>query len=240
MIGDKNLFSALEEKYLKMRIEMGDDRRYNVLGVGTVSFQRERGAPFTLTDVMYVPGLKKNLVLVAMLEDKSYDVVFSKGKPFLRHRAMGQTKRIRIQKKDKTFTKFCEFKALVEKESAKKIKALRSDNGGEYVSQEFNDFCAVEGIKRELTTPHNPHQNGVAERKNRTIVGDAREMLHDQCLPLHLWVEACNKTVYLHNRSPHRILGMKTLEEDFSSKRRDVGHFRTFGSSVYFHVTKDA
>ena len=61
-----------------------------------------------------------------------------------------------MQKKDQTFTKFCEFKDLVEKESGKKIKALRSDNGGEYVSQEFKDFCAAEGIKRELTTLHNP------------------------------------------------------------------------------------
>ena len=61
-----------------------------------------------------------------------------------------------MQKKYQTFTKFCEFKALVEKESRKKIKALRSDNGGEYVSQEFKDFCVVEGIKRELTAPHNP------------------------------------------------------------------------------------
>ena len=61
-----------------------------------------------------------------------------------------------MQKKDKTFTKFCEFKALVEKESRKKIKALRSENGEEYVSQEFKDFYAAEGIKQELTGPHNP------------------------------------------------------------------------------------
>jgi len=55
-----------------------------------------------------------------------------------------------------------------------------------------------------------------------------------------LWAEACNTMVYLQNRSPHRILGMKTPEEVFSSKRPDVGHFRIFGSSVYCHVTKDA
>ena len=65
-------------------------------------------------------------------------------------------------------------------------------------------------------------------------------MLHDQGLPLHLWAEACNTLVYLQNRSLHHILGMKTPEEDFSSKRPNVGHFRIFGSSVYFHVTKDA
>lgn len=52
-----------------------------------------------------------------------------------------------MQKKDQTFTKFCEFKDFVEKESGKKIKALRSDNGGEYVSQEFKDFYAMEAIK---------------------------------------------------------------------------------------------
>ncbi len=145
-----------------------------------------------------------------------------------------------MQKKDQTFTKFCEFKALVEKESGKKVKALQSDNGGEYVSNEFKNFCVVEGIKRELTTPHNPQQNGVSKRKNRSIVGEIRAMLHDQGLPLHLWVEACNTVVYVHNRSPHRILEMKKLDEAYYGKRPDVGHFRIFGSSVYFHVTKDA
>ena len=85
MTSDKNLFSALQEKDLKMRREMGDDGRYSVSAIGAVSFQREHGAPLTLTDVMYVPRLKKNLVLVVMLEDEGYDVVFSKGKVFLRH-----------------------------------------------------------------------------------------------------------------------------------------------------------
>eukprot|EP00253_Pinus_taeda_P007663 PITA_07663 len=65
-------------------------------------------------------------------------------------------------------------------------------------------------------------------------------MLHDQGLPLHLWAEACNIMVYLQNRILYRILGMKTPEEDFSGKRLDVGHFRIFGSLIYFHVTKYA
>ena len=78
-----------------------------------------------------------------------------------------------MQKKSDTFSKFCEFKALVEKESGKQVKALRSDNGGEYISGEFKDFCSKEGIRRELIVPHNPHRNGVMERKNRMIVGAA-------------------------------------------------------------------
>ena len=63
-------------------------------------FKREHGAPLTLTDVKYVSGLKNNLVSVAMLEDKGYDVVFSKGKAFLRHIATSQTKRIGIRVKN--------------------------------------------------------------------------------------------------------------------------------------------
>ena len=102
-----------------------------------------------------------------------------------------------MQKKDQTFTKFCDFKALVKKESGKKVKALRSENDGEYVSQEFKDLCVAEGMKQELTTPNNPVQNGVVQRKNITIVGATRAMLHDQNLPLKLWAEACNTTVYL-------------------------------------------
>ena len=75
-----------------------------------------------------------------------------------------------MQKKSKTYSKFYEFKALVEKESWKHVKALRSNNGGEFISAEFKEFCSAEGIRRELIAPHNPQQNGVAERKNIMIV----------------------------------------------------------------------
>ena len=83
-----------------MRIDMGDDGKYHVSGEGTIMFQREHGAPLTLTNVKYVPGLKKNLVSITLLEDKGYDVVFSKGKVFLRHIGTRQTKRIRIRVKN--------------------------------------------------------------------------------------------------------------------------------------------
>ena len=83
-----------------MHIEMGDDGRYSATGIGTISFERESGKPFILKDFMHVPGLKKNLISVAMLEDKGYDVVFSKGKAFLHHKTTGQTKRIGIRVKN--------------------------------------------------------------------------------------------------------------------------------------------
>ena len=83
MTGDKELFSDLEEKDLQMHIEMGDDGRYSATSIGTITFEREFGNTFLLKDVMHVPGLKKNLVSVAMLEDRGYDVVFNEGKAFL-------------------------------------------------------------------------------------------------------------------------------------------------------------
>ena len=86
---------------------------------------------------------------------------------------------------------------MVEKDSSKKVKSLQSYNSGEYISIEFKNFCAVEGIKQELTKPHNPQHNGVVERKNKIIVGEARVMLHDQGLPLHLCAEACNTMIYV-------------------------------------------
>ena len=68
-----------------------------------------------------------------------------------------------LKKKDEVFGKFKDFKALIENHTNTKIKTLRSDNGGEYTSKEIDGFCKDDGIKRELNTPYNPQQNGVAE-----------------------------------------------------------------------------
>jgi transposase InsO family protein len=85
----------------------------------------------------------------------------------------------------------------VENAIGRKIKVLRSDNGGEYTGKYFKEFCAKAGIKKELTVPYNPWQNGVAKRKNRAIVDAARAMLYDHDLPKFLWVEACSTVVYI-------------------------------------------
>ena len=141
-----------------------------------------------------------------------------------------------LKAKGEVFDRFQEFKALVESQTGKKIKALRFDNGGEYTSNEFEDFCTQHGIHRQFIVPYNPQQNGVVERKNRAIIGAARAMLHDQDLPLFLWTKACGTAVYLQNRSPHRAVGSRTPEEAFTRVRPKVGHFRMFGCLTFSHV----
>ena len=90
-----------------------------------------------------------------------------------------------MKNKDEVFSKFKEFKALIENHTKRKINTFRSDNGGEFTSNDFKELCKESGIKRELSIPYNPQQNGIAERKNRTIMEAARAMLHDQDLPMH-------------------------------------------------------
>jgi len=80
-----------------MHIEMGDDGKYSVTGVGTITFHREHVSPLTLKNVMHVSRLTKNLVSISTLEDRRYDVIFSKGKVFLQHIATGEVKKMRIR-----------------------------------------------------------------------------------------------------------------------------------------------
>ena len=67
----------------------------------------------------------------------------------------------------------------------------------------------------------------------------ARAMLHDQDIPMHLWAEDARTAVYVQNRTPHRVLKKKTLEEVFSGKKLEVIHLRIFGCPVYIHITKE-
>ena len=103
-----------------------------------------------------------------------------------------------LKAKSEVFERFREFKTLVENQTGKKIRVLRTDNEGEYTSNEFMEYCSTKGIKKEHTVPHTPQQNGVAKRKNRTMVGAAKAMLFDRGLPLFLWAEAY-RTVGIHS-----------------------------------------
>jgi transposase InsO family protein len=92
-----------------------------------------------------------------------------------------------LKEKNEFFGKFKESKALVENLTEWKINTLRSNNGGEFTSEEFKEYCKEVGIKRELSTLYNTQQNGIVERKNRKIMEAVKATIHDQDLPMHLW-----------------------------------------------------
>ena len=116
---------------------------------------------------------------------------------------------------------------------------MRFENGGEFTSNEFNDFCKEAGIKRELAIPYNLQQNGVVERKNRSIMEAVKAMIHDQHIPMYLWEEATRTTVYVQNIISHSALGNKTPVEMFFGEKPEVSHVNIFGCHVYIHIPKE-
>ena len=104
---------------------------------------------------------------------------------------------MKSKESDEVLDRFREFKELVENQFVKNIKVLCSNNGGEYTSDGFVDFCSEARIKREFTVPYNLQQNGVAEWKNRTIVLAVKAIIHDQGVLMFLWAKACSTTVYV-------------------------------------------
>ena len=118
-----------------------------------------------------------------------------------------------LKRKDQVFAKFMEWKTLVEKSTGQKLKTLRTDNGGEFTSTQFQDYLRSKGVRHELTVPKTPQQNGVAERMNRTLVEMVRSMIADAKLPKKFWAEALSTATYLRNRSPTKsVMGMTPAE----------------------------
>ena len=138
-----------------------------------------------------------------------------------------------IKKKSDVFPVFKVLKAQVELETGKKIKCLRTDNGGEYTDGEFLAFCKQEGIKRQFTVSHTPQQNGVAERMNRTLLERTRAMLQTARLAKSFWAEGVKTACYLINRSPSTAIGLKTPMEMWKGKPAEYSTLHVFGCPVY-------
>jgi len=126
---------------------------------------------------------------------------------------------------------------MIKNKFDRKMKTLRSDNGREFCNKEMDDYLEKRGIQRETTAPHNPEQNGKAERDNRTIVESARTMIIAKNLPLNLWAEAVNCAVYVLNRTVWTS-GAVTPYEAWAGKAPNLKHLRIFGSDAYVHTPK--
>jgi hypothetical protein len=141
-----------------------------------------------------------------------------------------------LREKSQAFSFFQKFKAHVEKESEFYLKVLRTDRGGEFTSNDFKDFCSSHGIKKELTTSYTPQQNGIAERRNRTIVEMARCMLKAMSLPNIYWADAVHSAVYILNRTPTKVVKNSTPYEAWFCRKPTLSHLKIFGSTCYVHI----
>ena len=136
---------------------------------------------------------------------------------------------ILLKEKSEAFDKFKHFKAVTELETGATIKTFRTDRGGEFSSHEFNLYCNKNGITRHLTAPYSPQQNGVVERRNRTLLEMTRSILKHMDVPSWLWGEATRHATYLINRIATRSLAGGTPYEALRNKKPNLRHLRVFG-----------
>ncbi|GKC18226.1 putative ribonuclease H-like domain-containing protein, partial [Tanacetum coccineum] len=144
-----------------------------------------------------------------------------------------------LASKDETSGILKNFITEIENLVDKKVKIIRCDNGTEFKNRVMNEFCEKKGIKREFSVARTPQQNGVAERRNRTLIEAARTMLADSKLPTTFWAEAVNTACYVQNRviivKPHN----KTPYELFKGRTPALSFMRPFGCHVTILNTLD-
>jgi transposase InsO family protein len=138
-----------------------------------------------------------------------------------------------LRKNYEVFQQLKDFKAPVETQSGKNIKILLTNNGGEYVNHEIHNLFHEAGIQLHHIVPYTLHQDGVVERKNRSLKEMSSYMLHEKLLPHRLWAEALNCETYIQNRSPHRYVKDKTPYEAWSGLKLELTHFLIFVSHAW-------
>ena len=143
-----------------------------------------------------------------------------------------------ITYKSETTTTVREVLHLLENQAKRRVQAIRTDNGREYVNTELTQYLKSRGILHQTTVPYTPEQNGTAERLNRTLMERARAMLSDAELPKELWAEAVNTANYIRCRSP-AAKKLRTPWELFFGQKPDVSHMRTFGATAYSHIPEE-
>jgi hypothetical protein len=147
--------------------------------------------------------------------------------------ATRETKLYFQEKKSETFGSYKKDEAHIETQSGNRIKVVRSDRGGEFLSNEMTQHQDQKGTVRELTAHDSPPQNGTAERGMRTRAERARALLIASGLPRFLWEEAMKHTTWLQNRTPARALEGKTPYEMKNKRKPHLGGIQEFGAAAY-------
>ncbi|MCO5548104.1 hypothetical protein L7F22_001562 [Adiantum nelumboides] len=168
---------------------------------------------------MMMPSVGNNLYFVTFIDDFSrFCWVYS------------------LKANSDVFAIFQHYVSMVENETGCKVQTLRTDRGGEYMLGAFKDFLGNKGIKHQCTMPYTPQQNGVAERKNRSLMEMVRCMLKAKSLPHKLWMEAVACAAHVLNRCPTRALNTITPYESWYDKKPTVNYLRVFGCLAYAHI----
>ncbi|KAK8544330.1 hypothetical protein V6N13_100559 [Hibiscus sabdariffa] len=134
--------------------------------------------------------------------------------------------------KSEALEKFKEFKNEVQNQHGKSIKALRSDRGGEYLSQDFDELLKECGIVSQLTPPGTPQWNGVSERRNRTLLDMVRSMMSHTDLPTSFWGYALETAAFTLNRVPSKSV-QKTPHEMWTGRRPNMSFMKIWGCKAY-------
>ncbi|KAK2354920.1 putative mitochondrial protein [Trifolium repens] len=138
-----------------------------------------------------------------------------------------------LRVKDDAYDVFTIFCTQVQSEKSLKILKIRSDHGGEFENEPFATYCENHGIVHEFSAPRTPQQNGVVERKNRSLQEMARTMMHETKLAKHFWAEAVNTACYIQNRIYIRPILNKTTYELFKGRKPNISYFHQFGCTCY-------
>lgn len=141
-----------------------------------------------------------------------------------------------LKNKCDVLNRFKKYNSMIKNKFSHSVHILHTDNGREYLSNDFKEYLDCEGISHELTAPYTPEQNGRAEREIRTIVEMARSMLYARNVPLNLWAEAVNCAVCLLNRTSSSQTPNITPMELWSGVKPSLEHVRVFGCEGYVHV----
>ncbi|KAJ9543906.1 hypothetical protein OSB04_023613 [Centaurea solstitialis] len=137
-----------------------------------------------------------------------------------------------MRHKSETFEKFKEYQNEVQNLLDKRIKFLRSDRGGEYLSDEFDNHLMECGIVSQLTPPYTPQMNGVSERRNRTLLDMVRTMMCHSSLPVSFWGHALETAAHILNRAPTKSVE-KTPYELWKGKKPNISFLKIWGCEVY-------
>nr|GEW05283.1 ribonuclease H-like domain-containing protein [Tanacetum cinerariifolium] len=229
----------------------GNPKGGKIIGKGKIKIGK-----LDFDDVYFVKELKFNLFSVSQMCDKKNNVLFTDTEclvlsPDFKLPDESQVL-LRVPRenniftwvfflatKDETSPILKTFITGLENQLSLRVKIIRSDNGTEFKNSNLNQFCGLKGIKREFNVPRTPQQNGIAERKNKTLIEASRTMLADLLLPIPFWAKTVNTACYVQNRvlvtKPHN----KTPYELLHGRTPSIGFMRPFDCHVTILNTLD-